>query len=70
MFYQEASPKFWFVTHADSLVTTKDTHWGNLAAMFRKTESANKIPICTVTVAFMWVAYFCMGACKLAMRLL
>ena len=44
MFYQEALPRFWFVSRVDSLLTIADRHWRTLAATFEKAESANSLP--------------------------
>ena len=62
MFYQEALPKFWFVSCVDSLLTIKDRHWRTeLAAIFEKAELANLLQFAHL---FMWDAYFCKGAYK------
>ena len=44
MFYQEALPKFRFLSCVDSLLTFGDTHWRKVAATFKKAESANSLP--------------------------
>ena len=43
MFYQEALPRFCFVSHVDSLLTVTDRHWQTLEATFEKAESANSL---------------------------
>ena len=64
MFYQEALPKFQFLSRVDSLLIIGDTHWRKVAAMFEKAESANSLPFAWNGCLFMWGAYFCMGAYK------
>ena len=64
MFYQEALPRFWVVSHSDSLLTIADRHCRTLAATFEKAESANSLPFARNGCLFMWGAYFCMGAYK------
>ena len=44
MFYQEALPRFWFVSRVDSLLTIADRHWRTLTATFEKAESATSLP--------------------------
>ena len=61
MFYQEALPKFHFLSRVDSLLTIRDRHWRKVAATFEKGESANSLPF---AVYFHMGAYFCMGAYK------
>ena len=61
MFYQEALPKFQFLSCVDSLLTFGDTHCQKVAATFEKAESANSHPF---VVPFHMGAYFCMGAYK------
>ena len=41
MFYQEALPKFLFLSRVDSLPTIRDRHWRNVVATFEKAESVN-----------------------------
>ena len=64
MFYQEALPKFRFLSRVDSLLTIEDRHWRKVAATFEKAESANSLPFARNGCLFMWGAYFCMGAYK------
>ena len=66
MFYQEALPRFWFVSCVDNLLIIADRHWRTLAATFEKAESANSLPILFARngCLFMWGAYFCMSAYK------
>ena len=64
MFYQEALPKFRFLSRVDSLLTIGDRHWRKVAATFEKAESANSLPFAQNGCLFMWGAYFCMGAYK------
>ena len=64
MFYQEALPKFRFLSRVDSLLIIGDTYWRKVAAMFEKAESANSLPFARNRCLFMWGAYFCMGAYK------
>ena len=64
MFYQEALPKFWFLSHIDNLLTIGDRHWRKVAAMFKKATSANSLPFARNWCFFMWGAYFCMAAYK------
>ena len=59
MFYQEALPKFQFLSRVDSLLTIGDRH---VAATFTKAESANSLLFARDRCLFMWGAYFCMGA--------
>ena len=61
MFYQEALPKFRFLSCVDSLLTIGDIHWRKVATMFEKAESANLL---LFVVRFHMGAYFCMGAYK------
>ena len=61
MFYQEALPKFRFLSRVNSLLEIGDRHWQKVAAMFEKAESANSLPF---AVYFHMGAYFCMGAYK------
>ena len=49
MFYQEALPKFRFLSHVDNLLTIGDRQ---VAATFKKAESANSLSVGTVTGAF------------------
>ena len=65
MFYQEALPKFRFLSHVDSLLTIGDRHWQEVAATFETAESANSLLFALNGCLFMWGAYFCMGAYKL-----
>ena len=44
MFYQEALPKYWFVSRGNSLLTIGDGHWRKFAATFEKAESATSLP--------------------------
>ena len=60
MFYQEALPKFRFLSCVDSLLTIRDRHW----ATFEKAESASSLPFARNGCLFMWGVYFCMGAYK------
>ena len=55
MFYQEALPKFRFLSRVDSLLTIRDRHWRKVAATFEKAESANSLP---------FAVHFHMGAYK------
>ena len=64
MFYQEALPKFWFVSCVDSLLTIGDRHWQKLASMFEKAELANSLHLHGNGCPLMWGACFCMGAYK------
>ena len=64
MFYQEALPKFLFLSRVDSLLTIGDRHWRKVTATFEKAESANSLPFAWNGCLFMWDAYFCMGAYK------
>ena len=64
MFYQEALPTFWFVSHVDSLLTIADRYWRTLAITFEKAKSASSLPFAWNRCLFMWGAYFCMGAYK------
>ena len=64
MFYQDALPKFRFLSRVDSLLTIGDRHWRKVAATFEKAESANSLPFARNGCLFMWGAYFCMGAYK------
>ena len=66
MFYQEALPKFWFVSRVDSLLTIiGDRHWQKLAAMFKKSRITKFTPLKgAFSCGLMWGAYFCMGAYK------
>ena len=57
MFYQEALPKFWLLSHVDSLLTIRDRHWQKVAATFEKAESANSLPF-VVPFHIMWVLIF------------
>ena len=59
MFYQEALPKFHFLSCVDSLLTIGDRHWRKVAATFKKAESTS-----VFAVHFSMSAYFCMGAYK------
>ena len=43
--YQEALPKFLFLSHVDSLLTIGNRHWRKVATMFEKAESANSLRI-------------------------
>ena len=61
MFYQEALPKFRFLSRVDSLLAIGGRHWRKVAATFEKAESANLLPF---TVPFHVGAYFCMDAYK------
>ena len=61
MFYQEASPKFWFLSCVDNLLTIGYRHWRKVAATFEKAESANSLPF---MVHFHVGANFCMDAYK------
>ena len=45
MFYQEALLKFRFLSRVDTLLTIGDRHWRKVAAMFKKAESANSLPL-------------------------
>ena len=60
MFYQEALPKFWLLSHVDSLLTSGDRHW-QTSITFEKAGSTNSL---LFAVAFHVRAYFCMGAYK------
>ena len=64
MFYQEALPKFQFLSCVDSLLTIGDKHWQKVAAMFEKAESANSLPFAPNRCLFMWGVYFCTSAYK------
>ena len=64
MFYQEALPKFCFLSCVDSLLTIGDRHWRKVAATFEKAESANSFLFVRNGCVFMWGAYSCMGANK------
>ena len=56
MFYQEALPKFRFLSHVDTLLTTGDRHWRKVATTkFEKAESANLLLL---------AVYFHMGSYK------
>ena len=59
MRYQEALPKFWVVSRADSSPTIGDGHWRMLAATLEKLHQQIHFPL---RCLFMWGAYFCMGA--------
>ena len=61
MFYQEALPKFWFVSCVSSLLAIAGGHLQTLAATFEKPKSANSL---WNRCLFMWGACFCMGAYK------
>ena len=61
MFYQEALPKFRFLSRVDSLLTIGDRHWRKVAATFEKAESANSL---SFAVHFHIGACFCMGVYK------
>ena len=58
MLYQEALPRFRFLSRVDSLLTIVDRH---LSATFKKAESADSLPFVD---HFHMGAYFCMGAYK------
>ena len=58
MFYQEALPKFRFLSHVNNLLTIGDRHWRKVATTFEKAESANSL---SFAVHFHMGAYFCMG---------
>ena len=60
MFYQEALPKFWLLSHVDSLLTIRDRHWRKVAATFENRISK----FASICGAFSYHvgAYFCMGA--------
>ena len=77
MFYQEALPKFRFLSHVDSLLTIGDGHWRKVAATFQKAKSANSLRLqcifhmgahkCDVVVVIQMGAYIhgvliCVGA--------
>ena len=47
MFYQEALPRFWFVSRVDSLLTIADRHWRTHLRLHG-----------TGIYLFMWGAYF------------
>ena len=64
MFYQEALPKFQFLSRVDSLLTIGDRHRRTVAATFEKAESANSLPFARNGCPFVWGVYFCMGAYK------
>ena len=64
MFYQEALPKFQYLSRFDSLLRIGDRHWRKVAATIEKTESANSLPLARNGCNLMWGAYFCMGAYK------
>ena len=64
MFYQEALPKFRFLSHVDSLLTIGDRHWRKVAATFKKAESVNLLTFALNGCLFMWDAYFFRGAYK------
>ena len=64
MFYQEALPKFWFLSCVDSLLTIGDRHWRKVASTFEKAESANSLPFAQNGCLFMWGNYFRMGGYK------
>ena len=55
MIYQEALPKFQFLSRVNTLLTIRDRHWRKVAATFKKAESANSPP---------FAVYFHMGAYK------
>ena len=57
--YQEALPKFRFLSRVDSLLTIGDRLWRKVAATFEKAESTS-----VFAVHFAMSAYFCMGAYK------
>ena len=61
MFYQEALPKFQFLSRVDSLLTIGDRHWRKVAATFEKAESANSL---SFVVPVHVGAYFYMGVYK------
>ena len=64
MLYQEALPKFWFLSRVDSLLTSRGRHWQKVAATFEQAKSANSLPFARNGCLFMWGAYFCMDAYK------
>ena len=64
MFYQEALPKFCFVSHVNSLLTIGAGHWKKLAIMFEKAKISKFTSICTVKGAFHVGCLFCMGGYK------
>ena len=64
MFYQEALPKFWFLSCIDSLLTIRNRHWQKVATTFETAESANSHQLARNRYLFMWGGYFCMGAYK------
>ena len=61
MSYQDALPKFWFVSCVDGLLTIGARHWQRVAATFKNAESTNSLPF---AVYFHMGAYFCGGAYK------
>ena len=60
-FYQEALPKFLFLSCIDSLLTIRDRHWRKVATMFETAESANSLRFAQNGMSG---AYFCMSAYK------
>ena len=64
MLYQDALPKFRFLSRVDSLLTIGYRHWRKVATTFKKTKSANSLPFAQYRCLFMWGAYFCMGVYK------
>ena len=64
MFYQEALPKFQFLSCVDSLLTIGDRHWRKIASTFEKVESANSLPFAWNGHLFTWAAYFRIGGYK------
>ena len=63
MLYQEALPKFWFVSLV-SLLTIGKKHWRKLAATFEKPTQQINFRLCGNRCLFMWGAYLCMGTYK------
>ena len=59
MFYQEALPKFQFLSHVDSLLTIGDRHWQKVVDTSKRVN-----PVARDGCLFMWGAYFYMGAYK------
>ena len=54
MFYQEALPKFQFLSSVDSLLTIGDRHWRKVATTFEIAESANSLLFAQNGCLFMW----------------
>ena len=57
-------PKFWDVSHVNSLLTIGYIQWRKLAVMFQRLNLQIQFCLHRNGYLFMWGAYFCVGAYK------